>query len=471
MNVLLKIQLQSQNCSPKEIIIMNPFINPSAGKWILLLTASLSILTSCNKIDWINPDKKKDQGHLKQTKTFSSDGVQKWLQFSNRLLLATQRVAPGVKSNREFGYVGIALYEAVVPGMPSYRSLAGQLQQMPSMPLVTPGSAYHWPSSANAALAAMNRFFFSTTSAANMLSLDSLETALNAEYQKEANTEIIQRSIEFGKEVAERIINWSTTDGSDHAFDSYSLPAGPGLWVPTPSAFGIAVAPYWKNNRLFVSGSLDGALPPPPVEYSESPSSDFYKMYKEVYDVSVSLTPEQRAIGLFWLDASIGAGGHWQSIVKQVLAKEKSSLDIAALAYAKGGIYINDATISSFKTKYTYNRMRPITYIRTVLNQPTWNSLFATPGHPDYSSAHTVQSIAIAGALSSIFGSNYQFTDHTFDDIGMAARSYSSFEAVAQEVAVARVYAGIHTRLACEAGLVEGLKVAENIDHKLKFKK
>lgn len=115
--------------------------------------------------------------------------------------------------------------------------------------------------------------------------------------------------------------------------------------------------------------------------------------------------------------------------------------------------------------------MRPITYIRSVLNQPSWNSLFTTPGHPDYSSAHTVQSVAIAVALSSIFGNNYSFTDHTFDDIGMAARTYSSFEATAREVAVARVYAGNHTKLACDAGLLEGAKVAQNIDRKLKFKK
>jgi len=99
----------------------------------------------------------------------------------------------------------------------------------------------------------------------------------------------------------------------------------------------------------------------------------------------------------------------------------------------------------------------------------TWNPLFATPAHPDYSSAHTVQSTAIADAFASIFGDNYQFTDHQFDNIGMTPRSYSSFNAVVNEVAAARVYAGIHTRMACEAGIKEGLKVAQNIDSKLKF--
>jgi hypothetical protein len=158
-------------------------------------------------------------------------------------------------------------------------------------------------------------------------------------------------------------------------------------------------------------------------------------------------------------------------VLRQILANENSKLDVAALAYAKGGIYISDATISSFKTKYTYNVQRPITYIRAVLGHSSWNALFATPAHPDYSSAHTVQSAAIADAFTSVFGNNYSFTDHQFDNIGMSPRSYNSFNAVVDEVAKARVYAGIHTRMACGAGLQEGIKVAQNINSKLRFLK
>jgi len=446
-------------------------------KWMLFTCISLFIFSACQKhID--HPQRQEENtavannhGHLKQTNTYSSDVILKWINLNNRLLLTTARVAPGVKVNREFAYTGIALYESVVPGMPAYQSLSSQLNQMPQMPIVEPGSAYHWPACANATLAAMNRFFFPTTSAANKASMDSLETALNSQYQTEVNAEEFQRSVQFGKDIAQKIIDWSNTDGADHAFDAYTLPAGPGLWVPTPPAFPIAVAPYWGNNRTIIQGSIDGALPSPPLTYSEDPSSAFYQMEKEVYDVSRSLTAEQRAIGLFWLDAGIGAGGHWLSILKQVLTNENTKLDIAALAYAKGGIYLNDATISSFKTKYTYNVERPITYIRTVLNHPAWNSLFTTPGHPDYSSAHCVQSAAIAIAFASIFGDNYHFTDHQFDNIGMAPRIYNSFKETTEEVAIARVYAGIHTRMACDAGLEEGMKVAQNINSKVKFLK
>ena len=464
---------------------MKSLTRPSTFKWILTakIFLSLSLFSGCQKqIDQptkqneiataTNSNSNSQQGHLKQANTYSSEVVLKWIDLNRRLLLSTARVAPGIKVNREFGYTGIALYESVVPGMPAYQSLSSQLNQMPVMPSTQPGLAYHWAACGNAALAAMNRYFFPTASAANKTSMDSLESALNEQYQTEEETAgEIQRSVDFGKEVARRIFDWSKTDGSDHAFDPYTLPVGPGLWVPTPPAFPSAVGPYWGNNRTLVAGSINGTLPSSPLPYSEDPFSDYYKMEKEVYDASVSLTPDQAAIGLFWLDAGIGAGGHWLYILKQVLANEDTKLDIAALAYAKGGIYINDATVSSFKTKYVYNLQRPITYIRTVLGHPTWNALFATPGHPDYSSAHTVQSTAIVAAFSSIFGNNYQFTDHQFDNIGMAPRTYNSFNAIVNEVAAARVYAGIHTRMACEAGVLEGSKVAQNIDNKLKFLK
>ena len=53
---------------------------------------------------------------------------------------------------------------------------------MPAMPQTLPGFAYHWPSNANAAIAAMTRNLFPTASAVNKASIDSLENALNNEY-------------------------------------------------------------------------------------------------------------------------------------------------------------------------------------------------------------------------------------------------------------------------------------------------
>jgi hypothetical protein len=81
----------------------------------------------------------------------------------------------------------------------------------------------------------MNKHFYTSanTSAANIVSMDSLENALNSEYQSQVNTETFQRSKDFGRTVAERIFTWSTTDGSLTVYPSYVQAALP-LWTPTP---------------------------------------------------------------------------------------------------------------------------------------------------------------------------------------------------------------------------------------------
>ena len=48
---------------------------------------------------------------------------------------------------------GLHLYESIVPGMPGYQSIASQLNGKLALPVIQQGKKYHWPASANAALA------------------------------------------------------------------------------------------------------------------------------------------------------------------------------------------------------------------------------------------------------------------------------------------------------------------------------
>src|SRR5918999_3183965 len=52
-----------------------------------------------------------------------------WADQTRRLIAATPGYSPPVAS-RALGYAGIALYEALVPGMPAARSLAGVLPDL-----------------------------------------------------------------------------------------------------------------------------------------------------------------------------------------------------------------------------------------------------------------------------------------------------------------------------------------------------
>jgi hypothetical protein len=187
-------------------------------------------------------------------------------------------------------------------------------------------------------------------------------------------------------------------------------------------------------------------------------------MAKQVYDVSLTLTDDQKAMALFWRDVpGATTPGHWLSILQQVVHNKKPALDKAAIAYALTGTAVNDAVIICWKTKYQYNLLRPITYIRNVMGYTSWNSFLGTPAHPEYSSGHSVLSSAAAAALQEVFGNVGTITDHTHDYLGFAPRSYSSFTAMAEEAAKSRVYGGIHFQQTVDAGLLDGKKVVSNI--------
>jgi hypothetical protein len=355
--------------------------------------------------------------------------------------------------------------------MPGYRTLSGQLTGMPAMAKPSPGLAYYWPASANAALAAMNRSFFPNASDTNKAAMSELEIALNRLYKAEAGEEVFQRSVQFGKAVAQLIFEWSETDGAANANAPFTPLSGPGLWTPTPSAFAPAFGPYWGNNRLFVARSLDGTVPDAPPVYSTDPASEYYRMAKEVYDLSQTLTPDQTALALFYRDNPGYGDGHYLSILKQILEKEGPKLDFAATVLAKAGIACVDAGIGCWKTKFQYNQQRPIMYIREVLGHPEWNTLFDTPPFPDFPSGHSTIAGSFSEILKGFFGNNYQFTDHTYDYLGMKPRSYQSFDELAKEIGDSRVYAGIHYRYSCEKGCEQGRKIGRNIVKMLNFKK
>ena len=402
--------------------------------------------------------------------TYSADVVTSWIAMQVKLVQITT-VSPALPPRR-FAYTGIALYESIVPGLAGYKSIAPQLNGLPALPTVTPNATYYWAASANAALAAMARNFYSTTSAANLASIDSLENANLAIFKTASTTEELTRSVDFGKKIAAAIFDWSKTDGNDDA-TPYTVPTGVGLWVPTPPALAAPALPNWGKCRQIVIGSDAGADQGASTAYSTDPSSAYFAQVKEVFDISQSLTAEQKAIALFWADNPDGksfSAAHWLNILNQIMAIQKPKLDLAAVAYAQLGITMSEANISLFKAKYKYNGLRPITYIRSVMNQPTWNSLITTPAHPEYPSGHATVSGSAAQTLTLLFGANYKFTDTSYNFLGFSPRTYNSFEEAAIEAGNSRVYAGIHYRKSCDASQLQGKAIANNISQKVRFK-
>jgi PAP2 superfamily len=434
------------------------------GKWgSFMVMLVMFPYMSCEKIEPHAP------------KLYPPDVAVIWMNMQLRLTKGTTGFN-SVVSNRSYAYVGLTLYESIAQGIPGYRSIASQLNGSLVVPKPESGKKYFWPASANAALAFISKNIFANTTASLVSAIDSLESDFHNKFQTQATVEEIQRSAEYGKQVAAAIFEWSKTDGGHEAYnkitsDSYIPPIGPGLWVPTPPAFSKPFHPTWGTNRTFIPGLTASTQPDPPPSYSEAQGSGFFIAMSEIYTISQSLSREDSVIAKFWADlpANYNVPAHAANIVSQLVLLKKLSLPEAALLYCKHGIAGNEAIISCYKTKYQYNVVRPVTCIRNVLGHGNWNSLIPTPAFPEYTSAHAVVSAAMAVVLEDAFGRQFSFTDHTYDNL-YGARSFSSFEEYAKEAAMSRLYGGIHYRFAADEGLKQGKKVGALVN-KLRFKK
>lgn len=428
------------------------------ASFILVAFCAIALLSSC----------KKDKDDKNHPSSYSSEVVDKWMTLQLRLM----RNATGIPNqgfSRHYAYAGVAAIESLAPGMNGHQKWSGHWNGLTGLPSFHHSTKFYYPANVNAALASINKAMFPNASENDKAAIDSLESALYTGFLQHQRQPVLEASSAFGKAVAAAVFSWAESDGYKNANAPYTVPTGPGLWVPTAPAFAPPATPYWGANRTVIDGSTNDTQLPPPPAYSTAPGSPFYQMVKQVYDASQVLTTDQKAAAIFWRDVpGATSPGHWLSIVQQVIRQTEAKLDKAVLAYALTGAAMNDALIACFKTKYQYNLVRPITYIRDVMGHTTWAPYIGTPAHPEYSSAHSSLSAASGAVMEKLFGNIGTFTDHTYDYLNLPARSYASFMAIAEDAGQSRLYGGIHYQLSIDAGLAQGKKVAANLFNKFR---
>jgi hypothetical protein len=402
-------------------------------------------------------------GPRNELKQYDAEVATAWFGLLNDLVKSEGMAAP--VAARAYGYAGVTLYESVVSGMETHQSLVGQLNGLTAVPQVSRGEAYHWPTVASSAMAEITRRLFPDATADDSAAITDLEGRFAEEFGPQVGQAVFNRSVAYGREVGLAIYSWAFTDGSALLNNcAFVPPQGIGLWVPTPPDYRPALQPCWGELRPLALELPTDCQPVAPLPYDENKNSPFYAETREVYLAVKNITPEQREIALYWSDdpgTTYTPPGHWMSILGQIVDSNKYTFDIAVEAYARLGIALADAFISCWRTKYMYNRLRPVTAIHDFMDE-SWLPLVNTPPFPEYTSGHSVQSGAAAQVLTDLFG-HLGFVDHTYDARGLTPRTFNSFFDAAEEAAMSRLYGGIHYRSAITSGLEQGICIGHQV--------
>ncbi|MDT0483937.1 vanadium-dependent haloperoxidase [Streptomyces doebereineriae] len=241
-------------------------------------------------------------------------------------------------------------------------------------------------------------------------------------------------------------------------------PAAPGVWQPTPPAYAPAVQYGNRLARPFLLDSPDQyRLPAPPAPDSARYRADLAEVRAYGAVNSTARTERQTETATFWFGSSLTL---YTEPLRVAVARSQRSTPAQAALVALFHIAAVDTQIATSDTKYAYLRWRPVTAIRTgaIDPDPEWSPLHITPAHPDYPSGHNTY----AGAAETVLTLSgprtapFELTSPTAPGV---TRTYTAWSQLSQDNLDARVYSGIHTRSADEAGLVLGKRVAGHALH------
>jgi PAP2 superfamily len=388
-------------------------------------------------------------------------------------------------ASRIFVYPNIAAYEVISQNSKAYNSLQNQLHGLDSIPKLDAKLGVNQQVAALIAHMEVSKQL--------VFSEDMVEKFRDSLYQKwtSENQKEFEVSKEYGLKVADRIKKWMGKDNykQTRTFQKFTINSNDkSRWQPTPPAYMDAIEPHWSKIRTLVLDSASQCKPKPALLYSTAKNSPFFKQVQEVYDTTTAISKkgdscEEVQIAQFWdcnpyatvtqghmtfAKKKITPGGHWIGIVKIACNQSKADFEKTVFAYTKTSIGIFEGFISCWDEKFRSNVVRPETVINQTIDE-NWKPLLQTPPFPEYTSGHSVVSTCSASILTTIFGDNFAFADNTEVQFGLPIRKYKSFDDASKEASNSRFYGGIHYKSAIENGILQGKKLGDLINLKLKM--
>jgi hypothetical protein len=301
------------------------------------------------------------------------------------------------------------------------------------------------------------------------------QTLIDADYAAELaqvpDSPAKDKGVRLGEQVASELLAIRANDGSNVTPPPFIAGNAPGDYQLTPPNFAAAVFTTWGQVTPFVLDRGDQFRPaPPPPLTSDAYASAINEVKSLGSATSTTRTAEQTQIGKFW---NPPIQNFWNQIAETVALAHHSDLPTTARLFTALNLSFADSAIAFYDAKYAYRLWRPVTAIRqadadgnpNTVADPNWLPLSGnTAADPSYPGAHSTISAAGADVLASFFGDEQNFSVSSPALPGVT-RSFTSFDAAAQEAGLSRIFSGQHTRLDHVAGLELGHDVAGFVLH------
>ena len=250
-------------------------------------------------------------------------------------------------ASRSYVYPNIAAYEALRFEKKASPSVAGQLNELDSLPLPEPGKPYYFDVSAITA--------FKITGKEMVYREFVCDTLYNRQIafirqNNRIDEGAFQNSVRYGELLARAIIKWAKKDKYNKikAQPKYIISSDEGKWIPTPPEYKSPLEPFWYILRPCAIASPDAFVKTYPLTFDSTKGSPFFNLAKEVYETGVTLSQEQRKIAQYWdcnPDQTTYLGhnmlprrqmsptAHWIGVIAYVLKQQKQDARHQAIAF------------------------------------------------------------------------------------------------------------------------------------------
>jgi hypothetical protein len=265
-----------------------------------------------------------------------------------------------------------------------------------------------------------------------------------------------------GRAAAEALLADRAGDGRNGPVGPAPAP-GPGVWTPVPPDTA-GVSPWLATVRPFALRSPSQFRPSAPPSLRSTRWAVDYNETRLLGSATSTLrTAGQTEVARFWSDPTFVQN---QRALRAHARKTARDVVETARLFALADTAAADALIACWDAKYHYTFWRPAGAIPAgdtdrhpaTPADPGWVPLLSTPNHPEYPSAHSCVTNAIATVLAAL--ARHGRFDFDVDSTATGTRRhFTSASQLRRELSDARVWGGLHWRFSTAAGAEIGRSV------------